>query len=252
MMQKLSPSMSIYIVLIITLAALGAANVFLPQGTFPATAPEQQSPLSKPFMAIVTAGVMLVVYGGLGLLGLRLSQRLGFPALWDPAVSNRQRFLVPALIGVGLGIFFIVADLFLQRWHTFGALPHPPFPTSVVASAVAGIGEEIIFRLFFIPFWVWLISTVMLRGRWQNEIFWGVAVFSALAFALGHLPSVMFLLGIESVNQIPAALMAEIILLNGVVSLFAAYYFRQYGFLAAVGIHFWTDIVWHVVWGLVI
>ncbi|GAH57810.1 unnamed protein product, partial [marine sediment metagenome] len=41
------------------------------------------------------------------------------------------------------------------------------------------------------------------------------------------------------------------ILLNGVVSLFAAYYFRKYGFLAAVGIHFWTDVVWHVVWGVI-
>jgi membrane protease YdiL (CAAX protease family) len=119
-----------------------------------------------------------------------------------------------------------------------------------VASAVAGIGEEVIFRLFFIPFWMWLISTVILKGRWQDEVFWGVAIFSALVFALGHLPSVMFALGIERVNQVPAALMVEMILLNGIVSLLAAYYFRRYGFLAAVGVHFWTDVVWHVVWGL--
>jgi len=45
--------------------------------------------------------------------------------------------------------------------------------------------------------------------------------------------------------------MFEIFLLNGVLSLFAAHYFRQYGFLAAVGIHFWTDIIWHVIWGLI-
>ena len=59
----------------------------------------------------------------------------------------------------------------------------------------------------------------------------------------------MFALGIESVNQVPAALLGEVILLNGVVSLFAAYYFRRYGFLAAVGVHFWMDVVWHVIWG---
>jgi len=96
---------------------------------------------------------------------------------------------------------------------------------------------------------MWLLSTVILKGRWQGEVFWGVTILSALVFALAHLPAVMFALGIESVNQVPAALMGEMILLNGVVSLFAAYYFRQYGFLAAVGIHFWTDIVWHVIWG---
>jgi len=61
----------------------------------------------------------------------------------------------------------------------------------------------------------------------------------------------MILLGLNTVNEIPLALMSKIILLNGVVSLFAAYYFRKYGFLAAVGIHFWTDVVWHVVWGVI-
>jgi membrane protease YdiL (CAAX protease family) len=248
MKQRLSPSIGIYVVLVILLAALGAANAFLPQGTF-ATMPEQPTSASRPVIALATAGMMLIVYGGLGFLGLQLAQKLGFSALWDPEVSNRQRFLIPAGIGVGTGLFFVVADTFLKRWHTFGALPHPPFPTSIVASAVAGIGEEVIFRLFLIPFWMWLISTVILKGRWQSKVFWGVAVFSALVFALGHLPSVMVVLGIKSVSQIPAVLMGEIILLNGIVSLFAAYYFRQYGFLAAVGIHFWTDIVWHVLWG---
>jgi membrane protease YdiL (CAAX protease family) len=96
---------------------------------------------------------------------------------------------------------------------------------------------------------MWLISTVLLKGRWQSQVFWAVAVFSALAFALGHLPSVVVALGIESVSRVPPALMVEIILLNGVLSLLAACYFRQYGFLAAVGIHFWTDVVWHVIWG---
>ncbi len=61
----------------------------------------------------------------------------------------------------------------------------------------------------------------------------------------------MLLFGLKTVSKIPLALMSEIIILNGVLSLFAAYYFRKYGFLAAVGIHFWTDMVWHVVWGAI-
>jgi hypothetical protein len=27
--------------------------------------------------------------------------------------------------------------------------------------------------------------------------------------------------------------------------------FKKYGFLAPVGLHFWTDIVWHVLWGII-
>ena len=210
-----------------------------------------QLPASKPVIALASAAIILVLYGGLGFLGLKLSQKLGFADLWDPKVSNKQRFLLPALIGICLGIFFIIADAIFSQFQALGPLPHPPFPTSLAASAAAGIGEELIFRLFFISFGVWLISYVLLKGKWQNQIFWIVAVLSALAFALGHLPSMMLLLDFKTVGEIPPALMSEIILLNGVLSLFAAYYFRKFGFLAAVGIHFWADVVWHVIWGVV-
>ena len=210
-----------------------------------------QLPASKPVIALASAAIILVLYGGLGFLGLKLSQKLGFADLWDPKVSNKQRFLLPALVGIGLGIFFILADAIFSKFQALGPLPHPPFPTSLVGSAAAGIGEELIFRLFFISFGVWLISYLLLKGKWQDQIFWIVAFLSALAFALGHLPSMMLLLNFKTVNEIPPALMSEIILLNGVLSLFAAYYFRKFGFLAAVGIHFWADVVWHVIWGVI-
>ena len=245
-MKNLSISHKIYIALIIILAILAAGNVFLPQAL-----PEQELPASKPVLALVNAALMLVLYGGLGLLGLKLAQRLGFPDLWDENVSNRQRFVIPFIIGVCLGLFLILADAIFSQFHSLGPLLHPPFPTSIVASATAGIGEELLFRLFLISFLVWLVSHVILKGKWQNQIFWIAAIFSALVFAFGHLPAVMILFGFKTIAEIPAALMSEINLLNGIVSLFAAYYLRKYGFLAPVGIHFWTDIVWHVVWGLV-
>lgn len=250
-MRKLSLSIKIYIGLIITLAILAAINIFLPQGPFLPILPEQELPASKPVLALVNAAIMLILYGGLGFLGLKLSQKLGFADIWDSKVYNNQRFLIPALVGIVIGVFFIFADAILSQFHTLGPLPHPPFPTSLVASATAGIGEEVIFRLFFIPFWAWFISHVILKKRWQNQIFWLVAVFSALAFAFGHIPSVMILLGLNNISEIPLALMSEVILHNGVISLFAAYYFRKFGFLAAVGIHFWTDVIWHVIWGVI-
>jgi membrane protease YdiL (CAAX protease family) len=250
-MEKLSTSIKIYIGLVITLAILGAINVFLPQGSFLPTLEGQELPAPKPVLALVNAGMVLTLYGGLGYLGLQLSQKLGFANIWDPMVSNRQRFLIPALVGTGLGVFLIVADAIFSQFHALGPLPHPPFPTSLVASAAAGIGEELVFRLFFIPFWVWLISHIVLKKKWQNQIFWFVAILSALAFAFGHIPSVMVLFDWKTMGEIPPALMSEIVLLNGLVSIFAAYYFRKFGFLASVGIHFWADVIWHVIWGVI-
>ena len=248
--MKMSISTRIYVGLVIALAAFAAVNLFLPQGSFLPSLPQQELPASKPVLAVASAAIVLVLYGGLGYLGLRLSPRLGFASLWDSSLSNRQRFLIPAIVGVGLGVFFIIADTAFRHASSLDPLPHPPFPTSLIASATAGIGEEIVFRLFFVPFGVWLVSYVILRRRWQNQLFWAVSVLSAIVFAAAHIPSMMIILGFEAISEIPAGLMAEIVLLNGVLSLFAAYYLRKSGFLAPVGIHFGTDIVWHVIWGL--
>lgn len=244
---RLPPSMAIYLALVLILALLAALNVLLPQGSF---LPMQELPASRPVLALANAGIMLVLYGGLGLVGLRLSRSLGFPELWDPRVDKRERLLIPAVAGMGLGIFFIIADQLFSSMHGLGPLPHPPFPTSLVASAVAGIGEEILFRLFFISFWVWLISHLLLKGKGQGVVFWLVAAASAVAFTAAHLPSVMMLVGTERIAELPPFLLGELFLLNGGLSLVAAEFFRRYGFLAAVGVHFWTDVVWHVAWGL--
>jgi hypothetical protein len=51
------------------------------------------------------------------------------------------------------------------------------------------------------------------------------------------------------VSDLSIVLIGEIIGLNSIISLVAAYYFRKYGFLAPVGVHLWADVVWHVVYG---
>ena len=111
-MRNLSSSLKIYIALIITLAVLAASNVFLPQAV---PLSEQELSASKPMLALINAAIMLILYGGLGLLGLKLGQRLGFSELWDERVSNAQRFVIAALIGVCLGLFLILADAIFSR-----------------------------------------------------------------------------------------------------------------------------------------
>ena len=248
-MTPRSPSSKIYIALILILALLAGVQVFLPMGSLVDAFPQDQLPASKPVLALANAGIMLILYGGLGFLGLRLSKKLGYAELWDAGISNKQRLLIPALVGISLGVFIILVDLIVGRFHSLGPFPHPPFPTSIVASATAGIGEELLFRLFFISFWVWLVCHVMLKKKWQNQIFWIVTMMSALAFGAVHIIPAPMLFGLTGFSEMPLVLVGEFILLNGIVSVLCAYYFRKFGFLAAVSIHFWTDVIWHVVWG---
>jgi membrane protease YdiL (CAAX protease family) len=249
MVKKLSRSTQIYFTLVAILGLLTGINVFLSQSSFLPDIPQAAPP--KSVIALVNALTILIVYGGLGFLGLKLSFKLDIPALWDRKISNQQRFIIPALKGGILGIFFIVADLIFQQFHDLGGFPHPPFPTSIISSINAAIGEEIIFRLFLIPFGVWLISNILLKERGQSSIFWFVSTISAVAFSLAHLPAVLLMFNVKAVSEIPTAIMIEILLLNGILSFLASYYFKKFGFLAAVSFHFWTNVVWHVIWGLI-
>ena len=232
--------------LLLALAFLSALSLFLPQGTF-LPLPEEELVFPLPVLALINGVGIIIIYGGLGWLGLNLARKLGFSELYDEKVTNKERFFYPGLAGVAIGAFFILVDLAQARLHSLGRFPHPPFPLSILASATAGIGEEMIFRLFLIPFLLWLLR----KKPANNGAFWGVAVFSALVFAFGHFPSLFVLYGVDGIHQFPSLILLAVILLNGLLSLFAAGYFRKYGFLAAVSLHFWTDIVWHVIWGLV-
>jgi len=80
----------------------------------------------------------------------------------------------------------------------------------------------------------------------------GIAnVIAALAFGAGHLPGVMVMLGVSSLNAFPPLALGELFLLNGIIGLVAGERYLKVGLVAAVGVHFWTDIVWHVVWPLI-
>ena len=247
--MKILRSNKTFILLVFVLGIVSAINLFLPQGTMVG---EFELPASKPFMAVVSFFIITFLYGGLGLLGIHLSGKLGFVEIWDINVTNYQRFIQPALVGLGIGVFFIASDFVFSQFNGLGHIPHPPFPTSLTASIAAAIGEEIIFRLFFISFWLWLISQILLKGKWQKLLFWIITGLSAITFAIGHLPSVMLLFDIGSFSEIPLSLLTEVILLNGLLSFFAAYFLKKFGFIAAVGMHFWADILWHVVFGLMI
>jgi membrane protease YdiL (CAAX protease family) len=79
---------------------------------------------------------------------------------------------------------------------------------------------------------------------------WIANVIAALAFGAGHLGTLLFLTGASSVAELNPVLLAEVFLLNGVIGLIAGQRYMKDGLVAAVGVHFWTDMVFHVVWGL--
>jgi hypothetical protein len=76
--------------------------------------------------------------------------KLGYTNLLDAPVTNRERFVSPVLSG-------------------------------------SVNGEELVFRLFFISFWVWMISYLHPKGRSSAAVYWTVAVETGfLSLAAAH------------------------------------------------------------------
>src|SRR5512138_3222749 len=90
-----------FISLMVLYAILAGINVFLPQGSAASGLPLNQMPAPLPVVALVAGAGILVVYGAFGLIGLLLARKIGLPEIWDPRVTNQQRFLLPALLGIG-------------------------------------------------------------------------------------------------------------------------------------------------------
>ncbi len=175
-----------------------------------------------------------------GWIGVYLAPRAGFAGMWQQGVSYFKRFGEPALIGAGIGVLAIVFDLL----QPLGGESLIRFPASLAAYPLAAILEEIIFRLFLTTALVWIISSFFLRGRWPEAVFWLVSVFLAVFYTSSQLSQYQSL---ES--QLDLVALARFFVVIAVYFILAAFYYRRYGFLAAISMHLGYFVVWDIIWG---
>lgn len=237
-------------VLLYTLLVLLTYLVFPIEQLLPAGVEAPSLPLPGWAFGLANAGITLVVYGLLGLAGCWFASRLSLPGIYREGAGWRQWFVVPLLLGLVVGVLVVVIDqLFAVAANRHG-FPHPQFPLSIFASATAGIGEEILFRSFVLGLWAFLADLVLRRWRTTQSALWFGNVIAALAFSAAHLPSAMAILGIDTPSAIPASILLELFVLNSLLGLVAGERYMRQGLVAAMGVHFWADIVWHVIWPL--
>ena len=201
-------------------------------------------------LALSNSLSVLFLYGLLGAIGLWFSNKLNSPGIFRENANWKNLFLYPLIIGLIIGVFMVVLDRFFASLGDWQGFSHPLFPFSVIASATAGIGEEIFFRLFMIGLWGCLLN--FLIGRWVSlNTNLRIANFiAAIAFSAAHLPISMLLFKVDTPAKLPAIVLLEVFLLNSIVGLVAGERFVKDGLVAAVGVHFWADIIWHVVFPL--
>lgn len=211
--------------------------------------PEPFASMSGWLLGLANAGIVFVMYGLLGLAGVWFARKLSLPGIYREGAGWRHWVVVPMAIGVALGVVLIVGDgLFARASENWTGFPHPDFPLSIIASAIAGIGEEVLFRLFVMGLWAFLLDLALRRWKARRLSLWAGNVIASLAFGAAHLPATMIAVGVSTPAELPSIVIAEVFVLSGIVGIVAGQRYMQEGLIAAVGIHFWTDVVWHILW----
>jgi hypothetical protein len=201
-------------------------------------------------LGLANAGISVVQSGILGLLGYWLARKLGLPGIYSEDGNWGRWFLIPLVLGLICGILFIIGDLLFAPLNGFGRLVHPVFPISIPASISAGISEEITFRGFVFGLWAVILNWLFKRFNGRRAALRIANLLAALAFGAGHLGTLLVLTSESSLTGVTPILLIEVFLLNGILGLIAGDRYMKDGLVAAVGVHFWNDVVFHVLWGL--
>jgi membrane protease YdiL (CAAX protease family) len=136
-----------------TLLAIHALSVFITYTFFIdqlAASAGTQAPdmgVTPAVLGLANVGIVLVLYGALGLAGYWFARKLG-------------------------GTVLIGLDNLFAPINGFGHFPHPAFPTSLFASLSAGIGEEILFRGFVFGLWGLILNWLFKKLNGRTAALW--------------------------------------------------------------------------------
>ena len=200
--------------------------------------------LIDPTQAMFFSWPALAVFGLIGLAGTWLARRTGFPEPWDSRVSNRQRLIIPLAIGAAGGLLMVGLDLLtgfsrvLAERH--GAVQqYTGFLPMLLAFAGASILVQVVYRMLLLPGALWVISSLLLRGRAQLPVFWALAVLTSAFEPFTQWPDLAAVPGWVLAGRLTLALGTNFI---------EAAAWRKWGLVAMILTRAGFYFVWHVLY----
>lgn len=223
------------IIWLLLVAYLGLAT-FLVTVVFPVQFVDRSQSGFFEAQAVIAIGVM-------GLIGVWLSMRTGFPNAWDAKISNKQRLFIPIIAGLLLGSLFLATDLItdmsrLQQEHLSIETTDVAFPASIFVYSAAAIFVEVVYRLLTIPLLLGLISIFVRSQGAREKVFWALAILTSMIEPLTNTSTSQYLT--------PFAL-AFVLIQAFVANFLQAAFFRKSGFLAAILLRVAFYIPFHVI-----
>jgi hypothetical protein len=119
------------------------------------------------------------------------------------------------------------------------------FPGSLLAYPAGGIGVELQYRLFTLPFLLWLVSSVILRGRGQR-----VTLLVLGAISAGFEPVLQGIgITIMGAGVITPVMLGAYMITALPENIAAVVGFRKYGLLAPIVMRMGDYLIWHILYG---
>lgn len=246
-----------FILLAVSVIAISAS---IPYAFTLASETIKQAPVSLPVLVIISIVQSSILFAIVLFLGLKLSQKvgLGLPILTPylskekPNIDIKALLKLSILLGIAVGLAIILLDLIFTKFGVginFWTGSMPPFWMGLLISFYGGIGEEILLRLFFMSFLIWLFNKFrkskdnVLKN---NFLVWSAIILSTILFGLGHLPIT------ASVTNLTPLVISRAILLNGVGGMVFGWLYWKKGLESAIVAHFSADIILHVFFPLIV
>jgi len=184
-------------------------------------------------------GYQNIVWLAVGIPFLFLQTKAGLPDFLEENITNKQRFLKPALIGSLFGILDVIVIKLIMHPEPYSELPPflQPFPYSLFLYFSGAFEIEIFYRLIPLTLTL-LLGKWMAGGKYFNIFMWTGIILTSLR---------------EPIEQMPGEPFAFILysLFTGfLMNFFQAVYYKKAGFLATFTLRLGHYLFWHILLGI--
>lgn len=199
---------------------------------------------ADPDQAAFFQWISIAIFGVVGFVGVVLTEHTGFPDAWDALKQKPIRALYAIGAGVLFGILFVAFDMatgftrHIVAAHGV-AQQYTGFVPMALAFSAASIIVEVVHRLLIIPLLLFVISNLVLRGRWQEQIFWILAI---------PLSALEPLLQARDVLALPSNLSIVYAIVFYALNFVQVFMFRRYGYFSSYLMRVAFYVVWHALY----
>lgn len=210
-------------------------------------------PMPLPFVLLIIVAQSIFLFAILIFIGLKLSTHLGLKISIIERIAAKEKIdfdiksiiKTSVLFGCLVGIAILLLDFLFFQFGLESLFKEVSVPIwqGFLASFYGGISEEIVMRLFFMTFMVWLIGKITrAKGKViENSLLVWTSIFiAALLFGAGHLPITSELMTLTPL------IIFRALLLNGIGGVVFGWLYWKKGLESAMIAHFSADIVIYV------